>query len=289
MGRDPSGARTCRQRRRQRRGSERVDIAGERSSGRAILGPIQFRCSPIQFRGRFERFEPTLFSFCSQTPAAPDGSAPAWRPDGAKTYSQLVGALFVAYIDAYTALHSGHDVAASTLDAAARLAKGKQVQALIVDMNRKFIQLVGTRRKCSYTHHLTYSVVPLYVTFGKAWCAAMEGNEALHKELKIFFQRLVVHSGHGSVNDMAQVLNLHIASKQLREEKGHRLPVSDYAASCLNRVGVSKSFRMEGGGKKRHVVSETVVLKGERSQKKYKPEDKKMQSTRVDLVAAGAM
>lgn len=206
------------------------------------------------------------------------------------TYAQQVAGCVLAYIDLYVALHSGHDVPASQLDQVARLARGKEVHSLVLAFERRMLALTGVRRKRSYSHHMLYSIIPIFKLCGKMWCVAMEGNESLHKKTKVFFQRLVTHNGRRGANDMAQALTQEIAGRQLAMQNAHRLPPSLYASSCVNQVIVaSRPEHMEGHGAKRHVVMETVVCKGERAQKKYKPWDERMQAVQQDLAAAGRL
>lgn len=189
-----------------------------------------------------------------------------------------MGDVFVAYIDFFTLIKSGHDVPASSLDLAARKERGKQAVMLTLDLERKMISLIGEKRKRQYAHHLIYGLMPLYIKFGKPWCAATEGNEHLHKEMKAYFKSLVTHRNQ-SGNDCAQMLKLHLAGKQLRIERAHRLPQSEYAAKAANAVLVLKTPVQ----KSRAAAGSSVETKGNRANKRYKA-DEKMAMVRAEVL-----
>eukprot|EP00966_Prymnesium_polylepis_P175516 4061938-Prymnesium_polylepis.1 len=69
------------------------------------------------------------------------------------------------------------------------------------------LALIVSYRRRTYAHDLVYGIYDLYVTFGKPWAAATEGNEHLHQDMKQYFARTcaVTTATKGKDGDVLQV------------------------------------------------------------------------------------
>lgn len=209
----------------------------------------------------------------------------------AETFADQVKATFLAFIDFLLHVHSGQDKPASSLSLSDRRTAGLKATELWHALQLKMLKLIGARRTRSYAHHMMYSLLPIYMRFGKAWAVACEGNEALHKEMKLFYSRLVNHGIQGK-NDMYQTLELHLANRQMLGEEGHRLPATLYAARVSNQVrranrmrvvAASESGAAIGVNKKKRKRQSIAIVKGERSAKNYDRTNEKLRATKLSL------
>ena len=152
------------------------------------------------------------------------------------TYSQRVGAAFVAFIHFVDFLRSDHNVPASELDPETRSERGDKAVTLAISMQRAMLALIGTHRRRTYAHDLVYGIHQLYMLFGKPWNAATEGNEHAHQDMKKFFHELACHNPKSRNSSCYQVLRLTLVKRQLLQTKANLLPQSNYAAMRANRV-----------------------------------------------------
>lgn len=207
-----------------------------------------------------------------------------------ETYADQVNTTFLAFIDFLLHVHSGQDKPASSLSLSDRRKEGLKATELWHALQLKMLKLIGSRRTRSYAHHMMYSLLPIYMRFGKAWAVACEGNEALHKEMKMFYSRLVNHGIQGK-NDMYQTLELHLANRQMLGEEGHRLPATLYAARVSNQVRKAKRVRLAasesgattGINEQKRKRQSVAIVKGERAAKNYDCTNEKLRATKVSL------
>ena len=161
-------------------------------------------------------------------------------------YSQRVGVAWVAYIDLYDFLKSGHDIPASQLTPTARSERGDIAVDHALNLQRAMLGLIGTHRRRTYAHDLVYGMHQLYTLFGKPWNAATEGNEHAHQDMKRFFHSMACHNPSHPNSDCYQVLRMTVIKAQLLHTKSHLLPASNYAAMRANRVLAESATRVEG-------------------------------------------
>ena len=161
-------------------------------------------------------------------------------------YSQRVGVAWVAYIDLYDFLKSGHDIPASQLTPTARSERGDIAVDHALNLQRAMLGLIGTHRRRKYAHDLVYGMHQLYTLFGKPWNAATEGNEHAHQDMKRFFHSMACHNPSHPNSDCYQVLRMTVIKAQLLHTKSHLLPASNYAAMRANRVLAESATRVEG-------------------------------------------
>ena len=178
----------------------------------------------------------------------PDQNSQAETPSAASRlkYSQRVGVAWVAYIDLYDYLKSGHDIPASQLTPDERRARGDVAIEHALNLQRAMLGLIGTHRRRTYAHDLVYGMHQLYMLFGKPWNAATEGNEHAHQDMKKFFHGMACHNPKHPNSDCYQVLRMMVIKKQLLSTKSHLLPTSNYAAMRANRVLAENAKRVEG-------------------------------------------
>ena len=164
----------------------------------------------------------------------------------ALTYSQRVGAAFVAFIQFYAYLKKDHEVPACKLDAAMREERADQAIELALTMQRAMLALIGTTRRRTYAHDLVYGTYKQYMLFAKPWNCATEGNEHAHQDMKKFFKELATHNPYSKHGDCFQVLRLTVIKQQFLRTKAHLLPASNYAAMRANSVLAQHSVRLQG-------------------------------------------
>ena len=166
-------------------------------------------------------------------------------------------------------MHEGHDVKLKDLPREERERKGEYAAELALDMERAMLALIGSYRRRTYAHDLVYGIYDLYVTFGKPWAAATEGNEHLHQDMKQYFSHMCCHNGKGKDGDVLQVLKLMYVRQHVLDKYGAKyLPNSEYACMRANRIGTEKVSKKKG-----------KILVGE---KKYSI-DVKMKENKEDL------
>ena len=84
------------------------------------------------------------------------------------TYSQRVGAAFVAFIQFYAYLKQDHGVYANTLTKEMREKRADDAIELALTMQRAMLALMGTSRRRTYAHDLVYGTYPTYSTCSSA-------------------------------------------------------------------------------------------------------------------------
>jgi hypothetical protein len=152
------------------------------------------------------------------------------------TYSQRVGAAWVAYIQLYDYIKMGHETPANQLDKEARSNRADFAETLVLYQARAYLALIGTHRRRTYSHDLMYGLRQLYMLFGKPWNAATEGNEHAHQDMKLFFHNMASHNPKNPHSDCYAVLRMCVIKRQMLQTKAHLLPHSKYAAMRANRV-----------------------------------------------------
>lgn len=208
----------------------------------------------------------------STTDRPGDASSQQENPPAASRlkYSQRVGAAWVAYIELYDYLKSGHGVPASELTPDIRMQRGDTAIELALNLQRAMLGLIGTHRRRTYAHDLVYGMHQLYMLFGKPWNAATEGNEHAHQDMKKFFHGMACHNPSMPHSDCYQVLRMTVVKAELLRSKAHLLPASNYAAMRANRVLAETAARVDGKrrglagpkGLKCHVDKETKRAAG---------------------------
>jgi hypothetical protein len=180
----------------------------------------------------------------AQTPAEHAAQATRVRE---LTYAERTGAAWTAFITLYEYMHEGHDVQLKDLPQAERERKGEYAAELALDMERAMLALIGSYRRRTYAHDLVYGIYDLYVTFGKPWAAATEGNEHLHQDMKQYFSHMCCHNGKGKDGDVLQVLKLMYVRQHVLEKYGKKyLPNSEYACMRANRIGTERTSKKKG-------------------------------------------
>ena len=162
------------------------------------------------------------------------------------TYSQRVGAAFVAFIQFYAYLKQDHGVYANTLTKEMREKRADDAIELALTMQRAMLALIGTSRRRTYAHDLVYGTYLQYKLFGKPWNCATEGNEHAHQDMKKFFKNMANHNPKSQDGDCFQVLRMMVIKNQMMHTKSHLLPASKYAAMRANQVIAEHAARIEG-------------------------------------------
>ena len=173
-------------------------------------------------------------------------SAGAEGPGVDLTYTQRVGAAFVAFIQFYEYITKDHGVKSNTLNAEARTARADEAVQHALTMQRAILALIGTHRRRTYAHDLVYGLHQLYALFGKPWHAATEGNEHAHQDMKNFFHQLACHNGRGPHSDCYAVLRLTTVKRQMLNDHHGLLPTTKYAAMRACRVLQEDAVVVEG-------------------------------------------
>lgn len=166
------------------------------------------------------------------------------------TYTERVAAAFAAYITFYSKLHENHDRKASSIFPSECRRLATEAVEMSIEMQRAFLALIGSHRRRTYAHDFVYGLHQIYMTFGKPWNVATEGNEHAHQEMKKFFHHLCCHNRKAEHGSCYQILRLRLVKQQLMNDFAKMfLPWTEYAAMrCNKKLGLGTIIVDDGGG-----------------------------------------